>query len=38
MFISGFSMIFSGENFFLFEVFKKPFSKIFIGRWDTFVG
>jgi len=31
-------MIFSGENFFLFEVFKKPFSKIFIARLDTFVG
>jgi hypothetical protein len=31
-------MIFLAGNFFRFEVFKKPFSKIFIGRLDTFVG
>jgi len=35
---SGFSMIFSGGNFFLTGVFKKPFSIIFIARLDTFVG
>jgi hypothetical protein len=31
-------MIFSGGNFFITEVFKKPISKIFIARLDTFVG
>jgi hypothetical protein len=31
-------MIFSGGNFFITEVFKKPISIIFIGRLDTFVG
>jgi len=31
-------MIFYQKNFFGFEVFKKPFSKLFIARLDTFVG
>ena len=35
---STFFVIFLAGNFFPFEVFKKPFSKIFSERLDTFVG
>jgi len=31
-------MIFYQKNFFGFEVFKIPFSNIFIARLETFVG
>ena len=35
---STFLSIFLAGNFFPIEVFKKPFSKLFIARLDTFVG